>query len=68
MLEFSWRLPTAVVLLLSLPLETATEGVFLRTRERARAIREEIVAGWIYFLRCFFFKLNVVLFLRMCFQ
>ena len=42
MLELTWRLPT-VVLLLSLPWATvATEG-FPRTRERARAIREEIV-------------------------
>ena len=53
MLELTRRLPT-VVLLLSLPFATvATEG-FPRTRERAHAIREDIVAGWIYCCKILF--------------
>ena len=60
MLELTWRLPT-VVLLLSLPFTTLATESFPRTRERARAIREEIVAGRIYSSKMFVF-LNVVVF------
>lgn len=53
MLELTWRLPT-VVLLLSLPFATVAAEGFPRTRERAHAIREDIVAGWIYCCKILF--------------